>query len=73
MNYLYINLPQLPRRKTNFSVLEKNDSLEVRINELPMSKIEEIFEEIEKLGLKIHLSFKKTNDAYGSIQVFSFF
>lgn len=72
MNYLYINLPKLPRRKIDFSVLEKGDSLEVRLNELPMSKIEEIFEEIEKLRLKIDLSFKKTNDAYGSIQVFSF-
>jgi len=72
MNYLYINLPKLPRRKIDFSVLQKGDALEVRLNELPMSKIEEIFEELEKLRLKIDLSFKKTNDAYGSIQIFSF-
>ena len=71
MNILYINLPKLPKRKIDFSVLKKGDSLEVRINELPMSKVEEIFEELEKLKLKIDLSFKKTNDAYGSIQIFT--
>lgn len=72
MNYLYINLPKLNERRINFSVLEKGDSLEVRLNELPQYKVDEIFLGIEKLSLKTELSFKETNDAYGSIQIFSF-
>lgn len=72
MNYLYINLPKLNERRINFSVLEKGDSLEVRLNELPQYKIDEIFLGIEKLRLKTELSFKETNDAYGSTQIFSF-
>jgi len=72
MNYLYINLPKLNERRIKFSVLEKGDSLEVRLNELTQSEVEEMLLGVEKLRLKTDLSFKETNDAYGSIQVFSF-
>lgn len=70
MNYLYIEL--LNEKRIDFSVLKKGDTFEVRLNELPIGRIDDIFLGIEKLKLKTELSFKKTNDAYGSIQVFSF-
>ena len=70
MNYLYSEL--LNEKRIDFSVLKKGDTFEVRLNELPISRIDDIFLSIEKLKLKTELSFKKTNDAYCSIQVFSF-
>jgi len=72
MDYLYINLPRITKTKINFSILKSNDSLEVRINELSESQLDSLLVGLENLKLKIDLSFKKANDAYGPIQIFKF-
>jgi hypothetical protein len=72
MDYLYINLPRISQFKINFLILKPGDSLEVRINELSDAATDALFLGLESTKLKIELSFKKYNDAYGSIQIFQF-
>lgn len=72
MDYLYINLPRISQFKINFLILKPGDSIEVRINELSEAATESLFLGLECTKLKIDLSFKKSNDAYGSIQIFKF-